>query len=157
MTFTSFSLAEGRDWPSGAAATLPATKPRRSSELSTLLYRVVVRNTGTVDSDVVVTAMWSPDGPLAVRTPVRRQLFDYTRVRVAKGVSLEVSFTISTLSLVFAAPNGDLVSSPGAFKLVFDDGSGEASGTVGAVVNITGQEAVVMEAFPRGIGAGSSI
>lgn len=102
-----------------------------------------------MDSDVVVTAMWSPDGQLAVHTPVRQQLFDYQRVHVAEGAVVEVSFTISMLSLIFVAPNGDLVSSPGAFKLVFDDGSGDASSSVNVSVKIVGADAVILDAFPR--------
>jgi hypothetical protein len=75
LTFTNWTLSQGQGWPAGAAATFAATSDPSSAAASALSYRVAVRNTGAMDSDVVVTAYWSggPSG-LMVRTPIQKQV-----------------------------------------------------------------------------------
>lgn len=71
-------------------------------------------------------------------------------MHVKAGGSTEVEFSVSALALVFAAPNGDLVSSPGEYTLTFDDGSGEEEphGSVSTSLTVTGARAAVLEKFP---------
>ena len=145
FTFTTFNLTTGD--LADADRTLPASKDATEH----LTYTIDVRNTGAVDSDVVVTAYWSPVGAeMAVATPVRKQLFEYERVHVKAGSLRTVVFNVSALSFVLAAPNGDLVSAPGTYELSFDDGSGAAAAE--ATLKITGTEPVLVEAFPKMLG-----
>jgi beta-glucosidase len=151
LTLTNFSLSKGKGWPTGAALALAAA----GTDAEFLHLPIEVSNTGSMDSDVVITAYWTPangnsdsaDSATSV-TPIRKQLFEYERVHVTAGEKALVRFKISPLNFVLSAANGDLVSAPAKFTLSFDDGSGASSGAISAALEITGSSAVVVEKFP---------
>jgi beta-glucosidase len=58
LTFTSFALSKGKGWPAASALALEAA----STTKQTLHFPIEVRNTGGMDSDVVITAYWSGAG-----------------------------------------------------------------------------------------------
>jgi hypothetical protein len=84
--------------------------------------------------------------PLGSITPIRKQLFEYERIYVKAGESVNLDFSVSALNFVLAAQNGDLVSAPSNFTLSFDDGSDSTAPS--SALEITGSEQVLVEKFP---------
>ena len=99
-------------------------------------------------SDVVITAYWRIVGSFALQlTPIRKQLFEYERVHVAAGETAAVAFEVSALNLVLASSNGDLVSMPATYELLFKTGD-VSEGSLTENVTITGALPVVVMPFP---------
>ena len=74
-----------------------------------------------------------------------KQLFDYKRVKdVASGDSATIQFTVTANAFAETdEASGDRVSEPGAYELVFEDGSGRAVQMAAAV----GGRRVVLDPF----------
>ena len=127
---------------------------------------ITVSNTGKLDGDIVLLAYVKAqrsDAEWAARrqaqgvkniqgrkllTP-RRTLYDYQRIRDVKaGDSRLVSFNVSAAALAeYDEVNGDLVSEPGPYQLLWEDGSKSAEGYWALSAKVIGKKAV-LEPFP---------
>ena len=90
---------------------------------------VAVRNTGAVTGDEVVQAYFRPvNATVSPAVPLpRKQLFNFTRLRDIKpGSTAHTGFAINARSLLLANADGDLVSAPGTYELLFENGAGES-------------------------------
>lgn len=92
-----------------------------------------VTNTGSTTGDEVVFLFMYPQSlpiqrdakPADLRNNLIKQLIGYQRVHLAPGQSQIVSFNVSATSFrITEKGTGDLVSTPGAFKLVATNGLG---------------------------------
>eukprot|EP00660_Eupelagonema_oceanica_P000684 gene684-2654_t len=72
---TTFNLSRGAGWPAAARVGAAAG--------SAAAFTINVANTGGRGGDEVVQAYYQP--PAAAGVPLRRQLFDFKRVRVGTG------------------------------------------------------------------------
>lgn len=138
LSLTSFTLALAAGPPAGALIT-------ELSPSAALLYTVTVTNTGARTGDDVVQAYFCPQStPAQPKSRLVKQLFAYERVHLAPGATAQLNFTVdsSTLYLV-DRDSGDSVSTPGAFDILFTDGSQALHNAV----TVTGAQLVV-ERFP---------
>jgi beta-D-xylosidase 4 len=141
LSLTTFSLTPAAQPP--APASLPTSAADGGPALT---YSFTLRNTGARAGDEVVQAYFAPQStPAQPRSKLLRQLFDYRRVHLAAGASATVTFTVDAATLRLSdRASGDLVSTPGVFKLVFTNG---VDVTAEASVEVTGAEATV-KSFP---------
>lgn len=76
-----------------------------------------------------------------------RQLVDYERVHLGPGETAVVTFTVSSETFrVVDKASGDVLSAPGAFRLLFTNGV--AANVTSATVTISGAGPVVAIPFP---------
>lgn len=91
-----------------------------------------VGNTGRYDGDIVITAYFKSNAVADPKTKLGvtllepiKELFDFTRVTVASGSSVTVSFNVTAASVAqYAEPSGDKVATAGGYTLMFEDGAG---------------------------------
>ena len=110
-------------------------------------FEITVKNLGAMAADEVVQAYFVPVN-LTVRNPAplpSKQLFDFMRVNLGKGQSTSVTFTVPSASLAVSDAEGNLVSAPGAYKLLFTNGVDQS---VEQQLIITGTERI-LEAYPQ--------
>ena len=127
--------------------------PTEAAPSSNATFVVRVTNTGERMGDTVIQAYFVPmSKPSQPGSRLLRQLFSYQRVHLAPGATAEAIFGVSsaTLRLVDKA-NGDIISAPGEYALVFTDGAGAGAPRVN--VTMHGDEVVVTR-FPGGPGPG---
>lgn len=114
----------------GAAGAAPAR---------VLTYSVNVTNTGAVSGDEVVFLFMEPQKGTLTSQPgsaLIKKLLDYQRVHLLPGESALVSFDVSAASLrMVDRASGDVVSTPGEFRLALTNG----------VTAVPGERVVVVE------------
>jgi hypothetical protein len=114
----------------GAAGAAPAR---------VLTYSVNVTNTGAITGDEVVFLFMEPQKGTLVAQPesaLIKKLLDYERVHLLPGESALVSFDVSAASLrMVDRASGDVVSTPGEFRLALTNG----------VTAVPGERVVVVE------------
>lgn len=127
--------------------------PAAFSNKNAPTFHVHVQNIGQFPADEVVQAYFEPVHVILTRpSPLpQRQLFDFLRVNLAPGESREVKFTVSSSSLLLADANGDLISAPGVYNIIFTNGVDQS---IVKSLRIHGDEKIV-EPFPRGSGTTS--
>jgi hypothetical protein len=127
---------------------------------------IEVKNTGTLDGDVVLLAYFKADrsdaewaarrraqgvrnlGGRELLTP-RRTLYDYQRIKGVKaGGSKSVTFNVSAAAIAaYDEGSGDLVSEPGRYQLLWEDGSKSAEGYWALSAKVVGEKKV-LDRFP---------
>jgi len=135
LALTSFQISDvSAAAPREALSTEAGAAPSR-----VLSYSVNVTNTGASTGDEVVFLFMEPQAGTLVAQPksaLIKKLLDYERVHLAPGESALVSFDVSAASLrMVDKASGDVVSTPGEFKLVLTNG----------VTPVPGERVVVVE------------
>jgi beta-glucosidase len=144
LSLTPFSL----DLASGPGAQVSI--PTEAAPSRNFSFSLTVTNTGaSTTGDEVIFAWFAPvPGSLSAQPANRliKQLFDFERVHLGPGQSQTLDFTASseTLRLVDKA-TGDVVSTPGAFDIIFSNGVDNV--VVATRVTVTGSE-IVVTPFP---------
>merc|ERR1712080_56101 len=101
---------------------------------------IQVQNAGQLTGDEVVMAYFMPVGVKLDVHPVK-SLFDFKRISdVPVGGAVDVVFSVDTKSLLLATQEGDLVSTPGVYNVVFENGAGES---LKWEVGLTGKQVTV--------------
>jgi len=123
-------------WPFGYGLsyshfTIALTKSSGESVLTTKYadnaapsFDVHVTNAGSMDADEVVQAYFVPAN-ITVGRPAPlpfKQLIDFQRVHVKAGESTTVTFTVPRAALAVTDADGNLVSAPGLYTLMFTNG-----------------------------------
>lgn len=122
LAYTTFSFA-----PVNAAAFRAATALRTGDGAALAAYTVNVTNIGAATGDTVVQQFFSPGREAARRAGSRllRQLIGYQRVHLAPGESALVALDVPARALGLRdRASGDLLSVPGEYAVVFEDGAG---------------------------------
>ena len=122
LSYTTFHMDWNPQPPSQLR--LPAAVPsENTAEAPSTAYTVKVTNTGAVDSDVSVLALWKPvsiEGEVFEAYPLKLELFAYQKVHVASKATVDVHFNVDQTSLRVVHPKtGDVTSAPGQYELVF--------------------------------------
>ena len=146
MSYTTFKLSHGTDSPARQPE-IHRTFEVGSGSGWSQIFSVTVQNTGTRAGDEVVQAFMTPPAnapPSSGGLPLLRQMIGFERVSLAPGASRTLYFTVNASKLALAAANGDRVSHPGAFGLLFTNGVDER---VETSVKLEGQGPVVVEPF----------
>ena len=114
-----------------------------------LTYSVNVTNTGAATGDEVVFLFMQPQKGTLTSQPgsaLIKKLLDYERVHLLPGESALVSFDVSAASLrLVDKASGDVVSTPGEFRLALTNGVTAVPGE--CVVVVEGAE-LVATPFP---------
>jgi hypothetical protein len=131
LSYTTFSL----NW----TTEIPERVPISNKLMDTVKYTVNVTNTGSVAGDEVVLAFYKPpSGPLL------KQLFGFERVHLKPGQSMVLSFSMNYDTFKQTEKNGDIISLPGTFKIMFTNGVDQ---TLQTYVDIVG-DVRVLEKYP---------
>jgi len=117
------------------------------------IFEIEVQNTGGITADEVLQAYFQPvDVQYQHAAPLpQRQLFDFQRVSLAPGERAKIKIKVPSASLALANAEGDLVSAPGTYKILFTNGADNwlpAGNTITKLLHLTGAESVV-EPFPK--------
>jgi len=115
LSYTSFSIT---------ALTRQLVVSQHGSEKSTL--KINVHNIGSVAGDEVVMAFFTAlPGTLSAGSRaalLRKQLFDFKRVSLAAGQSVDVEFLFDAKSFTVADDEGNLVSYAGEYMISISNG-----------------------------------
>jgi len=119
-----------------------------------LSYSVNVTNTGASTGDDVVFLFMEPTAGSLIeqkQSSLLKKLIDFQRVHLAPGASQVVTFDVSSASFRLAdKKSGDLVSTPGEFKIVLTNGATERLDS--HMVRVEGSE-VLVSVFPANVQA----
>jgi beta-glucosidase len=119
-----------------------------------LSYSVNVTNTGASTGDDVVFLFMEPTAGSLIeqkQSSLLKKLIDFQRVHLAPGASQVVTFDVSSASFRLAdKKSGDLVSTPGEFKIVLTNGATERLDS--HMVRVEGSE-VLVSVFPANVPA----
>lgn len=121
ISYTNFTLS----W-----SPAPPAANKFSSLNQVVNYTVTVKNVGHMDGDEVVFGYFHPNKtslrslPRANPVPFK-QLFDYQRVHVAAGQSVQVVLTLNSTALGLVDLDGHRSLHPGVFGIEINRGHGE--------------------------------
>ena len=136
LALTSFQIT---DVSGTAPREVLRTEAGAAAPARVLSYSVNVTNTGATTGDEVVFLFMEPQaGTLAAQpgSALIKKLLDYERVHLAPGESVVVSFDVSAASLrMVDKASGDVVSTPGEFRIALTNG----------VTPVPGERVVVVE------------
>ena len=127
----------------GHISTLSTNKcPCREVEVS-----VSVSNYGTRDGDEVMLAYFEPQEipHSQPASKIRRQLFEFDRIHLPVGSSINVTFVVTAKSLELADDAGRAVTFPGLYNLILSNGQDEKTQLV--MVDQNGNIRLVEESF----------
>jgi len=120
--------------------------PTAYEAASSPTFQIKVQNIGEVLADEVVQAYFIPvDIQCQHPAPLpQRQLFDFQRLSLSPGESSTIQFNVPSSSLALADSEGNLVSAPGEYTLLFTNG---VDVSMQQRLQLHGLEQVI-EAFP---------
>lgn len=135
LSYTSFSLTAGSK---SGGFTLD------TQSTAAVHFNVTVANTGNRAGTETIMAFFEPKNGAS---PLKRQMFDFEKIRLEPNQSMEISFNLTAASVTMARPaDGDLCIFPGQYQLVYTNGVNQ---TLTTPLTLTGST-VVVEKFPIG-------
>jgi len=101
---------------------------------TTTSYMLTLSNVGFRSGDAIVTAYFRPDAATAAKAGpssslLQRQLFDFDRIALGPGRSVDVTFEASAEVLRLVNENGERVAVHGVYTLFFSLGQQLAQGS----------------------------
>lgn len=129
LSFTSFSMTMKS--VEEITASQGSGTARRQTTTS---YMLTLSNVGFRSGDAIVTAYFRPDAATAAKAGpssslLQRQLFDFDRIALGPGRSVDVTFEASAEVLRLVNENGERVAVHGVYTLFFSLGQQLAQGS----------------------------
>jgi beta-glucosidase-like glycosyl hydrolase len=101
-------------------------------------YKVVIKNTGKIAGDEVAQAYFSPPSG-----PLKKQLFGFERVHLEPNQEITLTFQTTYETFKLADEEGNTLSTPGTYKIIFTNGADQILTTY---LEVTG-ETRILEKF----------
>jgi len=112
---------------------------------------ISLTNAGSLMGDAVITGTVNPlSMPKQLGSKLLQNLFDFRRIKdIQPKETRTVTFSIDVNSISVAdLETGDVVSTPGIFKITFSDGSGSSKGKQVFFLHVIGSQHI-LEKFPE--------